>query len=140
MQVLNNSYYSSKYKRDSSYKNGCRQCPTSSRDIEDFLSDFSMNSRRYSIEAKLSSYGGSLGRGSSIASQNSVCRNGSPRQSVMFSTSTLRKPRGPAPAAPAPPPPKPQKETALVLYDITVDINPSVLECKEGDGKHCLLG
>lgn len=27
----------------------------------------------------------------------------------------------------------PPKETAIVLYDITLDINPNVLECKEGD-------
>ena len=43
----------------------------------------------------------------------------------------------PAPACPAPLPPTmrkaPAKETAIVLYDITLEINPNVLECKEGD-------
>lgn len=108
--------------------------PSTPQEIEEFLSDFTVNSRRYSIETKLASYGNSFDRKSSIASQGTIVRSSSPRSSVVFSTGTLRKPRGPAPAAP--PPPKPKKETAIVLYDITLDINPNVLVCKEGDRRN----
>lgn len=151
MNVLNNSYYSSKYKRDGSYTNGLRTKPASTREIEDFLMDFSMNSKRYSIEAKLSSYGNTLGRASSV-SHNTIYRKDSSRSSsISYSINTMRKPSSstqsptastakPAlPSTPAPLPPKPQKETAVVLYDITLDINPSVLVCNEGDGTNVFI-
>lgn len=266
MQLLNNSYYSSKYYRDSSFLNGLRSPPSQPSEVRDFLTDFANNSRRYSIENKLASYKGSqLGSGPSTYStlpnssprvsayntlnssssrvsayntfQNSsphasgystlqvhtnmphnssprasafntlhnssprasafntlhsssprssafntlrsssprpsaytlhrspsphasgtlpnssprasafntlrstsprvsavnTMHSSSPRSSVIMNGGTLRKPRSPAPLAPPPPPPSPPQETALVLYDISITINPNVLECKEGD-------
>ena len=268
MNVLNNSYYSSKYKRNSSYKDGCRIIPSSTQEIDSFLTEFNMNMKRYSIETKLASYGESIAysdysavpmnsystlrpsspavyssqRASSLVSSTlrpssptsystlrpattttlhsstasstlrpssptsystlrpattstlrpsspsarasasttlrpstasrrspspsyrpsssyatlrpattSTLRQSSPtpRQSspaprpitttthnTVHSTSSLQRPHLPAPSRPAPPPPKPRKETALVLYDITLDINPNVLVCNEGDRKN----
>lgn len=132
MTVLNNSYYSSKY-RHGSYKDGCRTMPTNTREIDEFLSEFAINTRRYSIETKLASYGSSMEPHSSLSSHNTLHRNTSTRSSA-FSTGTLRLPK-----APAPPPPK-RQNTAVVLYDITIDINPNVLVCKEGDGKLFVFG
>lgn len=279
MNVLNNSYYSSKYKRNSSYKDGCRIIPSSTQEIDSFLTEFNMNMKRYSIETKLASYGESIAysdysavpmnsystlrpsspavyssqRPSSLVSSTlrpssptsystlrpattttlhsstasstlrpssptsystlrpattstlrpsspsaystlrpsspsarasasttlrpstashrspspsyrpsssyatlrpattSTLRQSSPtpRQSspaprpitttihnTVHSTSSLQRPHLPAPSRPAPAPPKPRKETALVLYDITLDINPNVLVCNEGDRKN----
>ena len=246
MNVLNNSYYSSKYKRNSSYKDGCRIIPSSTQEIDSFLTEFNMNMKRYSIETKLASYGESIAysdysavpmnsystlrpsspavyssqRASSLVSSTlrpssptsystlrpattstlhsstasstlrpssptsysplrpattstlrppspsyrpsssyatlrpattSTLRQSSPtpRQSspaprpitttthnTVHSTSSLQRPHLPAPSRPAPAPPKPRKETALVLYDITLDINPNVLVCNEGDRKN----
>lgn len=273
INVLNNSYYSSKYKRNGSYSDGCRIPPTSTEEIDSFITEFNMNMKRYSIETKLASYGESLSyndyssfrepssilpsapvntystlrpasyatlrpattttaatttlrsssptnfatlrpattstlrpsspsaRASAAAtlhpssasrrspspsyrpsssyatlrpattstlrrspspslrpSSPSALRpvttsttgtlHSSPRQSPSSpvnkatSASTIQRPRLPAPSRPAPPPPKPRKETALVLYDISLDINPNVLVCNEGDRKSlnsCLI-
>ena len=74
---------------------------------------------------------------------NSGSGSGSPRVSSMAGTmrnggttsGTLHSPRGtPSSPARAPPPPlTPPKQRALVLYDITKEINESVLECVEGE-------
>ena len=148
MHVLNNSYYSSKYRKDGSYANGCRKRP-SVAEIDEFLSDFTMNSNRFSIDNRLASYGRcTVGEEKPVVRQSScnvtptaVNRNSSHRTSVFIAGSgTLHKQKPALPAAPAPPPPVARKETALVLYDITPDINPDVLVCKEGDGAFGVWG
>jgi hypothetical protein len=260
MQLFNNSYYSSKYYRDSSFLNGLRSPPSQPSDVRDFLTEFASNSRRYSIENKLASYKGAdsstyntLQQSSSRSSPSNplhnsshvsgsktlqsslhssgyntlqsssprasgyntlqthsnvplnssprasafntlhstsprssafntlrsssprratytlqrspsphasgtlpnssprasgyntlrstsprmsgvnTIRSSSPRSSVIMNGGTLHKPRSPAPLAPPPPPPSPPQEIAIVLYDISITINPNVLECKEGD-------
>ena len=142
MHVLNNSYYSAKYRKDSSYANGCRKRPSSAAEIDEFLTDFTMDSHRFSIDNKLESYGSRMvseekpvrTQSASLA-PTAVTRSSSHRTSVILAGSgTMRKQKPALPAAPAPPPPVARKETALVLYDITLDINPDVLVCKEGDG------
>ena len=67
-----------------------------------------------------------------VSAANTI-RSSSPRSSVIMNGGTLHKPRSPAPLAPPPPPPSSSQEIAVVLYDISVTINPNVLECKEGD-------
>lgn len=130
MKVLNNSYYSSKYKRDGHYSDGCRSLPASASEIGEFLREFTENTRRYSIENKLSSYEKSSKVSPYHTEIRTVSQNGG-KQSGNPGASTFV-----APSMPPPPPPKkpiPQKEMALVLYDITQEINPNVLECREGD-------
>ena len=266
VKLLNNSYYSSKYRQDSTFLNGLRSPPSQPSHIRDFLSEFTANTHRYSIESafvskttqptiegrrssverrptintsasvrnsvgntlqgsprisgyatlqgsRISAYGGVQGsprasayntlqgsprsssyntlqgasrpsaystqRGSPRASAYSTqhgsprasaysTQHGSPRASA-YSTlhssananATLQRSNSPRPSAytihspvrsssphptgmggntmrsqvptEAPPPPPSRKETALVLYDISISINPNVLECKEGD-------
>ena len=60
---------------------------------------------------------------------HSPARSSSPHPTVSSSTSASR----PQVPTQAPPPPPSRKEMALVLYDISISINPNVLECREGD-------
>ena len=97
------------------------------------MQDFSTDSRRYSIENKLSSYSANARLTLSSGSQEKkTTRFADTQKSSGFG---LRSNGAPACPAPLPPTMKktPPKETAIVLYDITLDINPNVLECKEGD-------
>ena len=145
MHVLNNSYYSSKYGKGGTYSNGCRKQP-SPAEVDEFLTDFTMNSNRFSIDNKLESYGSrivdeerSLSSQGASLTPTAVTRSSSHRSSVIIAGSGTMRKKPALPAAPAPPPPVARKETALVLYDITLDINPDVLVCKEGDGLCCCL-
>ena len=61
---------------------------------------------------------------------HSPTRSSSPHPAVMTSGATASRPQVPTQA---PPPPPKRKEMALVLYDISISINPNVLECREGD-------
>lgn len=133
IKVLNNSYYSSKYKRDSHYQAGYRTLPRAASEISEFLQDFSTDSRRYSIENKLSAYTTTA----KLTLSNSSQEGRAATFASASKSSGLGSRSGGAPACPAPLPPTlrkaPAKETAIVLYDITLEINPNVLECKEGD-------
>ena len=56
MRLFDNSYYSSKYRRDSTFFKGVRELPVYPQLIVSFLDEFKRNVRRYSLEEKISAF------------------------------------------------------------------------------------
>jgi hypothetical protein len=112
--------------------------PANPEEIESFLNSFKMNNCHLSIDDKSSFRPSLASDASSRISQTRgtlVQRNSASRASVVFSNDgTIKSNKPSMPPAPAPPlPTRPKKETAIVLYDITLAINENVLVCNEGD-------